>query len=63
LIGCGLFLAIAHWASGVAALKYAVPVIALVQMLSIPVANRIARGLKTVDSVSQPGNTRGVLEP
>lgn len=63
LIGCGLFLAIAHWASGVAALKYAVPVIALVQMLSIPVANRIARGLKIVDSVSQPGNTRGVLEP
>ena len=63
LIGCGLFLAIAHWASGVAALKYAVPVIALVQMLSIPVANQIARGLKTVHSVSQPGNTRGVLEP
>jgi MFS transporter, YQGE family, putative transporter len=45
-LGCALFLAIAHWGSGVAALKYALPVIALVQLLSIPVAARILRDLK-----------------
>ena len=52
--GCTLFLAIAHWASGIAALKYAVPVIALLQLLSIPVANQIALGLKAVGFVSHP---------
>lgn len=45
-LGCALFLAIAHWASGIAALKYALPVIAMVQLLSIPVAARILRELK-----------------
>lgn len=45
-LGCILFLAIAHWGSGIAALKYALPVIALFQLLSIPVAGRISRGLK-----------------
>jgi len=44
-LGCVLFLAIdARW-SGVAALKYALPVVALVQLLSIRVAGRISRDL------------------
>lgn len=44
-LGCVLFLAIdARW-SGVAALKYALPVVALLQMLSIRVAGRISRDL------------------
>jgi MFS transporter, YQGE family, putative transporter len=41
-LGCTLFLAIAHWWSGIAALKYALPVVALLQLLSIPVAARIS---------------------
>jgi YQGE family putative transporter len=40
-----LFLAILRWGSGVAALRYALPIIALVQLLSIRVAGQIARGL------------------
>jgi hypothetical protein len=44
--GCTLFLAIAKWGSGVAALRYALPVIALLQLLSIRVAGRILRELK-----------------
>lgn len=43
LVGCGLFLAIAHWFSAHAALKYALPVVALVQLISIPVARQISR--------------------
>lgn len=46
-LGCALFLAIAHWGSGVAALKYALPVIALLQLLSIPVAARISNEMKS----------------
>jgi YQGE family putative transporter len=46
-LGCTLFLAIAHWGSGIAALKYAMPLIALLQLLSIPVAGRILRDVKT----------------
>ena len=44
-LGCSLFLAIAYWGSGVAALKYALPVIALLQLFSIRVAGQISRGL------------------
>ena len=44
--GCLLFLAIAHWWSGVAALKYALVVVALAQLFSIRVAGQISRGLK-----------------
>jgi YQGE family putative transporter len=49
-MGCGLFLGIAFWGSGVAALKYALPVIALLQLLSIWVARRILRGLPAASS-------------
>jgi YQGE family putative transporter len=49
-LGCGLFLGIAFWGSGVAALKYALPVIALLQLLSIWVAHRILRGLPSASS-------------
>jgi len=45
-LGCVLFLAIASWGSGIAALRYAMPVIALLQLISIPVAKRILRELK-----------------
>jgi YQGE family putative transporter len=44
-LGCGLFLGIAYYWSGIAALKYALPVIALLQLLSIRVAGQILRGL------------------
>jgi hypothetical protein len=50
-----LFLAIAHWWSGVAALKYALPVVALLQLFSIRVAGEISRELKVVRSTSLPG--------
>jgi hypothetical protein len=43
--GCCLFLGIAYCGSGIAALKYALPVIALLQLLSIRVAGQIFRGL------------------
>lgn len=45
-LGCALFLVIAHGWSGVAALKYALPAVALAQLLSIQVAGQIFRGLK-----------------
>ncbi|MGD0736029.1 MAG: hypothetical protein ABR976_12825 [Terracidiphilus sp.] len=45
-LGCVLFLVIVHLGSAVAALKYALPVIALLQLLSIPVAVQIARSLQ-----------------
>jgi YQGE family putative transporter len=51
-LGCGLFLGIAFWGSGVAALKYALPVIALLQLLSIWVTRRILKGLPAVSSVN-----------
>lgn len=43
--GCVLFLAIVHWGSGIAALRYALPIVALAQMLSIPLAARISKEL------------------
>jgi YQGE family putative transporter len=54
-LGCGLFLGIAYWGSGIAALKYALPVIALLQLLSIRVAGQIFRGL------DKAGNTSSAL--
>jgi len=47
-IGCGLFLCIAHWWSGIAALKYALPMVALFQALSIGVASLIQRNLDNI---------------
>jgi YQGE family putative transporter len=49
-LGCLLFLAIVHWGSGIAALKFALPVIALVQLLSIPVLGQISRDLEAMGS-------------
>jgi YQGE family putative transporter len=53
-LGCGLFLAIAYGWSGNAALKYALPVIALLQLLSIRVAGQIFRGLAAAGSSTSP---------
>jgi YQGE family putative transporter len=44
-LGCALFLAINFWGSSVAALKYAMPVIALLQLYSIRIAGQISRDL------------------
>ncbi len=55
-LGCGLFLAIAYWGSGIAALKYALPVIALLQMLSIWVNARISRDLDKAGTTSSALN-------
>ncbi|HTW81029.1 MAG TPA: hypothetical protein VME23_15890 [Terracidiphilus sp.] len=52
LLGCGLFLGIAYWGSGIAALKYALPVIALLQLLSIRVAGQISRDLVEAGTTS-----------
>ncbi len=52
LLGCGLFLALAYGWSGNAALKYALPVIALVQLLSIRVAGQIFKGLDKAGKAS-----------
>lgn len=49
LVGCGLFIAIARYVSGIAALKYALPVIAVVQLLSIGVTRS---ALSQVDDLS-----------
>lgn len=51
-LGCGLFLCIAYGWSGTAALKYALPVIALLQLLSIRVAGQIFRGLDKAENTS-----------
>ena len=51
-LGCGLFLGIAYWWSGTAALKYALPVIALLQLLSIGVAGQIFRAITAADRTS-----------
>lgn len=49
-LGCLLFLAIAYWGSGIMALRYALPVIALLQLFSIRVAGQISRGLEVAES-------------
>jgi MFS transporter, YQGE family, putative transporter len=51
-LGCGLFLFIDYKWSGTAALKYALPVIALLQLLSIRVAGQIFRGLDKAEKTS-----------
>ncbi len=51
-LGCGLFLGIAYGWSGNAALKYALPVIALLQLLSIRVAGQISTGLDAASDTS-----------
>ncbi len=51
-LGCGLFLAIAYGWSGNAALKYALPIIALLQLLSVRVAGQIFRGLDKAGTTS-----------
>lgn len=51
-LGCGLFLGIAYGWSGNAALKYALPVIAMLQLLSIRVAGQIFRGLAAAGTTS-----------
>jgi YQGE family putative transporter len=50
LLGCSLFIGLAYFVSDVAALKYALPLIAAVQLLSI-VVTRAA--LAQVDSIDQ----------
>lgn len=55
-VGCLLFLAIVHWGSGVAALRFALPIIALIQLLSIGVAGQIARGLTVSGDRTRAGN-------
>jgi MFS transporter, YQGE family, putative transporter len=53
-LGCCLFLGIAFWGSGIAALKYALPVIALLQLLSIWVAGQINRDLIAAGNGNSP---------
>ena len=62
--GCCLFLGIAYWGSGVAALKYALPVIALLQLFSIRVAGQISRGLTAagVDTSPVASQTATIME-
>lgn len=59
-MGCGLFLAIAYGWSGNAALKYALPVIALLQLLSIRVAGQIFRGLAAAGTTSAAASFTGL---
>jgi MFS transporter, YQGE family, putative transporter len=59
-LGCGLFLAIAYGWSGNAALKYALPVIALLQLLSIRVAGQIFRGLAAAGTTSAAARFTGL---
>ena len=61
-LGCALFLLIAHWVSGVAALKYALPVVALLQLLSIPVLQLISDALIAIAATQQPGEAPVVIE-
>jgi YQGE family putative transporter len=61
-LGCGLFLGIAYWWSGIAALKYALPVIALLQLLSIRVAGQIFQGLKAAGSTPTASYARHTTE-
>lgn len=58
-LGCGLFLGIAYWWSGTAALKYALPVIALLQLLSIGVAGQIFRGITAAGTTSSAAGFTG----
>jgi YQGE family putative transporter len=55
-LGCALFLAINYCASSTAALKYAMPIIALIQLYSIRVAAKISRELASLQIQDTPGN-------
>jgi YQGE family putative transporter len=61
-LGCGLFLGIAYGWSGNAALKYALPAIALLQLLSIRVAGQIIQGLKAAGSTPAASLTGLTME-
>jgi YQGE family putative transporter len=52
ILGCGLMICIALEWSGLAALRYAMPAVALIQMLSIPVAGWLLQKLKTTPAVA-----------
>jgi len=56
-LGCALFLAIVQWGSAVAALKYALPIVALFQLFSIRVVGNISRGHKIADAALGPDFT------
>lgn len=55
--GCTLFLAMVEWGSAVAALKYALPIVALLQLLSMWVAPNIVRRLRLLTAASPPAWT------
>lgn len=55
-LGCALFLAINYCASSTAALKYAMPIIALIQLYSIRVAAKISRQLASLQIQDTPGS-------
>lgn len=50
VLGCCFFLAIAHWESTTAALRYTLPLIAMVQLLSIPLARKMNHELQTMEA-------------
>ncbi len=50
--GCGLFILLANYVSDTFALRYALLIVGIVQLLSIPVAKGILRGC---DATAQPG--------
>jgi YQGE family putative transporter len=50
-LGCTLFLAINYWGSAVAALKFAMPIIALIQLYSIRVAANIFHSLRINENI------------
>jgi YQGE family putative transporter len=52
-LGCVLFLAIAKWGSAVAALKYALPIVAMLQLYSIQIARKISRDLTGIPHSAQ----------
>ncbi|MDR3725423.1 MAG: hypothetical protein P4K86_00115 [Terracidiphilus sp.] len=58
-LGCLLFLTIAYWGSGIAALRYALPVVAFLQLFSIRVAGQVSQGLEAAVRAPLPG----VCEP
>jgi YQGE family putative transporter len=61
-LGCGLFLVIAYGWSGNAALKYALPVIALLQLWSIRVTGQINRGLELTSNTPDSSLTGHTME-
>lgn len=62
-LGCALFLAIVQYGSAIAALKYALPTVALLQLLSIWIAGNISRGLKFANAAPLPHSTLSLVKP